>query len=102
GPHRAGPLHDLNPILRPFRPTEIKPIDPKLLDLLHELGGTLETDQTFHIISGYRSAATNAMLRERGGANTGVAGHSLHIDGKAVDIRIPGVRLDDLRAAARL
>ena len=44
---------------------------------------------------------TNAQLRERGGSNAGVASHSLHMDGKAIDIRIPGVRLDNLRAAAR-
>ena len=59
---------DLNHILRDFRANEIKPIDPRVFDLLHELGGTLETDQPFHIISGYRSPQTNAMLRERGGA----------------------------------
>jgi uncharacterized protein YcbK (DUF882 family) len=101
GSYRPEALNDINHILRDFRANEIKPIDPKLLDLLHELGGTLETDQPFHIISGYRSPATNAMLRERGGAVTGVASHSLHIDGKAIDIRLPGVKLDHLRAAAR-
>jgi uncharacterized protein YcbK (DUF882 family) len=80
---------------------EVKPIDPKLLDLLHELGGTLETDQPFHIISGYRSAKTNTLLRERGGASTGVATQSLHMLGQAIDIRVPGVKLDQLRGAAR-
>ena len=101
GSYRPEALKDINHILRDFRANEIKPIDPKLLDLLHELGGTLETDQAFHIISGYRSPVTNALLRERGGSNTGVASHSLHMDGKAIDIRIPGVQLDHLRAAAR-
>ena len=101
GSYRPDALTEIDRILRDFRANEIKPIDPKLLDLLHELGGTLETDQAFHIISGYRSAATNALLRERGGSNTGVASHSLHMDGKAIDIRIPGVKLETLRAAAR-
>ena len=101
GSYRPEALSEINHILRDFRANEIKPIDPKLLDLLHELGGTLETDQAIHIISGYRSPVTNAQLRERGGSNTGVASHSLHIDGKAIDIRIPGVRLENLRAAAR-
>jgi uncharacterized protein YcbK (DUF882 family) len=101
GTYRPDALSEINHILRDFRANEIKPIDPKLLDLLHELGGTLETDQAIHIISGYRSPVTNAQLRERGGSNTGVASHSLHIDGKAIDIRIPGVRLENLRAAAR-
>jgi len=101
GVYQPAVLRDINHILRDFRANEIKPIDPKLLDLLHELGGTLETDQPFHIISGYRSPHTNSMLRERGGAATGVATQSLHMVGKAIDIRVPGVKLDNLRAAAR-
>ncbi|MGB2716064.1 MAG: DUF882 domain-containing protein [Vicinamibacterales bacterium] len=101
GVYQPEALKEINHILRDFRANEIKPIDPKLLDLLHELGGTLETDQPFHIISGYRSPQTNAMLRERGGSHTGVASHSLHMDGKAIDIRVPGVNLDQVRAAAR-
>ncbi len=94
-------LKQIDHILRDFRANEIKPIDPVLLDLLHELGGTLETDQPFHIISGYRSPHTNTLLRERGGATTGVASRSLHMVGKAIDIRVPGVKLDHLRGAAR-
>jgi uncharacterized protein YcbK (DUF882 family) len=101
GEFQPDALRDVNYILRDFRANEIKPIDTRVLDLLHELGGTLETDQPFHIISGYRSAQTNAMLRERGGASTGVAAHSLHMEGQAIDIRVPGVKLDQLREAAR-
>jgi uncharacterized protein YcbK (DUF882 family) len=101
GEYRPDALTEVNYILRDFRENEIKPIDPRLLDLLHELGGTLETDQPFHVISGYRSPKTNAALRERGGATTGVASHSLHMVGQAIDIRIPGVTLDNLRSAAR-
>ena len=100
GVYQPDALTRINHLLRDFRQNEVKPIDPRLLDLLHELGGTLEVDAPFHIISGYRSPATNAMLRERGGAHTGVATQSLHMVGKAVDIRVPGVKLDDLRAAA--
>ncbi len=94
-------LSQLNHILRDFRANEVKSIDPKLFDLLHELGGVLETDTPFHIISGYRSPNTNTMLRTRGGADTGVASKSLHMVGKAIDIRVPGTKLDHLRAAAR-
>ena len=57
----------------------------------------LETDQTVHVISGYRSPKTNAALHER---SDGVATHSLHMDGMAMDIRIPGVELAHLRDAA--
>ena len=101
GEYQPEALKEINHILRDFRANEIKPIDPGLLDLLHELGGTLETDQPFHIISGYRSPHTNAMLRARGGEHTGVASSSLHMVGKAIDIRVPGVKLDHLRGAAR-
>jgi uncharacterized protein YcbK (DUF882 family) len=87
--------------MRDFRANAVKPIDPRVYDLLHELGGTLETDAPFHIISGYRSPHTNALLRERGGASTGVASHSLHMVGQAIDIRVPGVRLEHLRNAAK-
>jgi uncharacterized protein YcbK (DUF882 family) len=101
GEYQPEALQAIDYILRDFRANEIKAIDPKLLDLLHELGGTLDADQPFHIISGYRSAKTNALLRARGGAHTGVASGSLHVVGKAIDIRVPRVRLDHLREAAR-
>ena len=101
GEYQPEALERINYLLRDFRANEIKPIDPQLLDLLHELGGTLETDRPFHVISGYRSPHTNASLRERGGAQTGVASKSLHMVGKAIDIRVPGVKLDHLRGAAR-
>ena len=101
GCYRPEALAELNHIMRDFRVNEVKPIDPRVFDLLHELGGTLETDQPFHIISGYRSRETNALLRERGGATTGVASHSLHMVGQAIDIRVPGVKLPHLRDAAK-
>jgi uncharacterized protein YcbK (DUF882 family) len=52
GEYQPEALKTINYILRDFRANEIKAIDCKLLDLLHELGGTLETDQPLHIISG--------------------------------------------------
>jgi uncharacterized protein YcbK (DUF882 family) len=101
GDYQPDTLSEFNYILRDFRVNAVKPIDPRVFDMLHELGGTLETDQPFHIISGYRSPETNAMLRERGGHATGVASHSLHMVGQAIDIRVPGVKLQDLRNAAK-
>ena len=100
GQYQPEALAQLNHLLRDFRVDEQKDIDPALFDLLHELGGVLETDQPYHIISGYRSPLTNALLRERGGSHTGVASRSLHMVGKAMDIRVPGVKLDHLRGAA--
>ncbi|MNS95832.1 Peptidase M15 [compost metagenome] len=74
-------------------------IDPQLFDLLFQVRRELGTSEPFQVISGYRSPATNSRLRNsRGG---GVARHSLHMDGKAIDIRVAGVPLGDLRDAAK-
>ncbi len=101
GVYQPDGLREIDHLLRDFRVNETRAIEPRLLDLLSELGGTLGTDQPFHVISGYRAPATNAMLRQRGGATTGVASHSLHMVGQAIDIRVPGVRLAQLHDAAR-
>lgn len=100
GEYRPEALRQINHLLRDFRVNETRAIDPRLLDLLADLGVALGTAAPFHVISGYRSPHTNASLRERGGARSGVASGSLHMVGKAIDIRVPAVRLDRLRAAA--
>jgi uncharacterized protein YcbK (DUF882 family) len=101
GEYIAPALKDVNHLLRDFRVNQVKPIDPGLLDLLFELNDKLGTDQPFHVISGYRSPETNVKLQERGGAQSGVATHSLHMDGKAIDIRVPGIKLAHLRDSAK-
>ncbi|MFZ1547922.1 MAG: DUF882 domain-containing protein [Candidatus Nitrotoga sp.] len=90
-------LADINHVLRDHRNNEIKNMSPALLDLLYDINSTIEASQPFHIISGYRSPATNAMLAARSG---GVAKHSMHLDGKATDIRVPGHDLIQVRRAA--
>jgi uncharacterized protein YcbK (DUF882 family) len=90
-------MADINHILRDHRTNDIMAMDPQLLDLLHELSLTVESSKPFGIISGYRSPATNAKLRAN---SSGVAKRSMHMDGKAIDIRLPGYRLSDLRRAA--
>ncbi len=90
-------LQSINHILRDHRTGEIAPVDPGLLDLLHDLSRRVGTSSPFHVISGYRSPATNATLRTR---SRNVARHSLHMAGKAVDIRLPGCGLGSLRQAA--
>ncbi len=97
GRYEPGALKDINWILRDYRRNAVKPIDVRLLDLLYALDRKLETRQPFHIICGYRSPATNEYLREH---TAGVAKHSMHMQAKAVDIRIPGCRLVALQRAA--
>lgn len=90
-------LAAMNHLLRDFRTGEVHPIAPNLLDLVSTLTHGLETNGVVHVISGYRSPHTNALLHER---SAGVASHSLHMAGQAIDIRIPGVDLARLRDAA--
>ena len=91
-------LKTINHFLRDHYSGEVGKIDPQLLDLLFRTRLELGSDQPFHVISGYRCPTTNTKLRNgRGG---GVARNSLHMQGKAIDIRIPGVPLSDLRDAA--
>jgi uncharacterized protein YcbK (DUF882 family) len=84
-------------VLRDHRTDEVRSIDPQLLDLLHGICEELEVYQPFHIISGYRSPATNAFLRSQ---SRRVAEHSLHMDGKAVDFRVPGYSAYTIRCIA--
>ena len=91
-------LITLNRFLRDHYSGEVGTIDPQLFDLLFKTRQELGSDQAFQVISGYRCATTNSHLRNsRGG---GVARQSLHMHGQAIDIRIPGVPLSDLRDAA--
>ena len=90
-------MRHINWLLRDFRTDQVHPIDPQLLDLLADLHGHLQTREPFQVISGYRSPQTNAMLAS---LSDGVAQNSLHLDGKAIDIRVPGRRLRQVRAAA--
>ncbi|MDP3759979.1 MAG: DUF882 domain-containing protein [Ramlibacter sp.] len=91
-------LAKLNHFLRDHYSGDVGVIDPQLFDLLHRVKTELGAKDAFQVISGYRCPATNSNLRNsRGG---GVATRSLHMDGKAIDIRIPGVPLAELRDAA--
>ncbi len=90
-------LEDINRILRDFRTDQIKPIDRNLLDLLHALNKTLETDKPYEVISGYRSPKTNEMLRAK---SSRVARNSYHMRGMAIDLRVPGRELIQVRRAA--
>jgi uncharacterized protein YcbK (DUF882 family) len=83
--------------LRDFRTEEVHAIDPGLLDLLHGLCRALRHDGPIHVISGYRSPKTNAMLAARSG---GVAKNSYHLHGMAIDLRLPDRPLREVQRAA--
>lgn len=97
GEYTSQALHEINHIFRDFRTGEAKPIDPRLLDLLYSITQKTKPGSQIHIISGYRSPATNLSLIQK---SAGVAKHSLHMDGKAIDLRIPGCDLSTVRNVA--
>jgi uncharacterized protein YcbK (DUF882 family) len=97
GRYLADALAELNRLLRDFRTGEVTAIDPNLFDLLHQLQLRTGATRPYQVISGYRSPKTNAALRIR---SEGVASGSLHMSGRAIDIRVEDVPLGRLRDAA--
>jgi uncharacterized protein YcbK (DUF882 family) len=97
GDYIAESLNEINQLLRDHRTGESANMDRDLLDLLFRLQAAVDKQGEFQIISGYRSPKTNRMLRTN---SSGVAKRSLHMQGKAMDIRLPGVELKQLRKAA--
>lgn len=91
-------LGSLNRFMRDHYTGDVGLIDPQVFDLLHRVQIALGSTRTFEVISGYRCPSTNEHLRtSRGG---GVARRSLHMDGRAIDVRLQGVPLLELRDAA--
>jgi uncharacterized protein YcbK (DUF882 family) len=87
-------LEEISYVLRDHRADEMKQIDTGLLDLLAVVRRKLGASEPYHVISGYRSPQTNAKLRAK---SNGVATKSLHTQAKAIDVRLPGVPLAELR-----
>lgn len=85
-------------IMRDHRTGDIHPIDPELMDFLYDLLTEVGNHGEVHIISGYRSPATNRKLHNR---SRGVASRSQHMKGKALDFRLPGTDTAVLRDTAR-
>lgn len=90
-------LSAIQVLLRDFRNGEQHPIDPPLLDYLHDLARSAGVDPQFHVISGYRSPVTNALLHEH---SNGVARNSLHMQGRAIDVRLAGIDCAQLAGLA--
>lgn len=90
-------LAAIDHVLRDHRSGEAFHMDHTLLDQIYTLQQRLGHKGTIEIISGYRSPASNAMLASK---SRGVAKKSFHMLGRAVDLRMPGVELKNLRKAA--
>lgn len=90
-------LYQLSVFLRDWRTDEIIDMDPGVIDVMAALQQRLDPDEPIHIVSAYRSPATNALLASR---SSGVARNSYHVRGQAIDLRVPNRSLDGVRATA--
>ncbi len=88
---------DLKRVMRDFRTGEQYPIDPRLIDVLFVLKEKVRNNNPYSLFSAYRSPKTNEKLRRR---SEGVARNSLHMQGQAADINLPGTRLINVEKAA--
>ena len=92
-------LEEINFVMRDWRRNEIKAIDRRTIDIIAASHNLLDTDEPYTLLSGYRSAKTNAMLRRR---SRSVARHSLHMTGQAADVRLSSRSVKQVyRAAAK-
>lgn len=90
-------LQEISYLLRDYHNGDVYPIDPLLLDQLHDVKLLLGVNKPIRVVSAYRSPETNANLRRH---SRGVARHSLHMEGKAIDIRMEGIGSSNIRNAA--
>jgi uncharacterized protein YcbK (DUF882 family) len=98
GQYLSDALYEVNQLLRDQQNGDVHSIDPGLLDQLYQLKGLLGVSKKpFHVLSAYRSPETNARMHRH---RRGVASKSLHMSGKAVDIRIEGIKSRSIRDAA--
>jgi uncharacterized protein YcbK (DUF882 family) len=90
-------LMSIEVLLRDFRNQMRHTIDPKLMDYLVDVAAQIGVPPAYSVISGYRSPETNERLHER---SSGVSQHSLHMQGRAIDVRMSDVDCQDLAARA--
>ena len=91
-------LHEIDVLMRDWRRNEVKPIDLRTIDILAASHSMLDTAEPFRLMSGYRSAKTNAMLRRQ---SRSVSKNSLHITGQAADVRLGTRSVKQLAKAAQ-
>jgi uncharacterized protein YcbK (DUF882 family) len=90
-------LAEINHIMRDWRTNDVIRFDPRTIDIMAASRKLLDTREPYMLLSGYRSPATNAMLRSRSG---GVARNSLHMKGQAADLRLKSRSVAQMARAA--
>lgn len=97
GGYQPDALKAVSRLLRDHLTDQVHAIDPVLLDQLFVLRSALGARDAFHVVCGYRSPETNALRRRQ---HRGVAGHSFHVTGRAVDVFLPDRDLRQVRTVA--
>ncbi|MBM9593978.1 YcbK family protein [Roseitranquillus sediminis] len=90
-------LNEITYFMRDWRNNEVQQIDTRTVDIMSATHNLLDVDEPYMLLSGYRSPATNAMLRRR---SSGVARNSLHMKGQAADLRLRSRSVDQMARAA--
>jgi uncharacterized protein YcbK (DUF882 family) len=90
-------LERINWLLRDFRTGDVHPIAPGTLDILVDLQTLADHEGPYEVISGYRSPKTNENLHRH---SSGVSEHSLHMEGRAIDVRLRGFPTERLHELA--
>lgn len=90
-------LTEINWFMRDWRENEAIQYDPRNVDIMAATLRMMETNEPYHVISGYRSPATNRMLRQR---SSGVAQNSYHMKGMAADLKLTSRSIGQMAGAA--
>lgn len=97
GQYIGDALSEISHFMRDWRNNEVRKIDTRTIDIMAAAHNLLDVSEPYMLLSGYRSAATNAMLRQR---SSGVARNSLHIQGQAADLRLQSRSVRQVAQAA--
>ena len=90
-------VHEISVFMRDWRANSVKTIDHRTLDIMAASYNVMNVSEPYIMLSGYRSAKTNAMLRSR---SSGVARNSLHMKGQAADLRLKSRSVTQMARAA--
>ncbi|PTE22388.1 Tat pathway signal protein [Cereibacter changlensis JA139] len=90
-------IKEINHFMRDWRSNDVIRIDPRTVDIMAASHRLMDVSEPYMLLSGYRSPATNAMLRSR---SSGVAKHSLHLVGQAADLRLKSRSVGQMAKAA--
>lgn len=97
GEYITDAVKEISLFMRDWRTDEVKAINPNTIDIMAASHNLLDATEPYLMLSGYRTAATNAMLRRR---SRRVAKNSRHIKAQAADLRLSSRSVNQIFKAA--